>query len=281
MRRWLKQWRDRMASRRARTVEVQSIFGPLTAFAGDFATRQIEQFGAHTRNEVALLQNFVKAGDLIYDVGAHIGTFAIPLALAAGENGQVIAIEADAESFALLRQNLASLGLQSRVTAHLGVAGGCGARLPARARRPAYQCHLFHGRCRGRWRCRSIALDDLQDRSEPRRRAAAIKIDVEGMELAVLRSAERTIARDRPVLYVEISITQMARYGVSLPEVAAFLAPYDYRCFRNIGDRNSTHDGFELVELGDLHEGGEFYDLLAVPADRIATFAALAPFARR
>jgi hypothetical protein len=73
----------------------------------------------------------------------------------------------------------------------------------------------------------------------------------------------------------------MARYGVTLPEVATFLAPYDYRCFRNIGDRNSTHDGFELAELGDLHEGGEFYDLLAVPADRIATFAALAPFARR
>ena len=82
--------------------------------------------------------------------------------------------------------------------------------------------------------------------------------------MAVLRSAERMIARDRPVLYVEISIAQMARYGVALPAVAAFLAPYDYRCFRNIGDRNSTYDAFELVEMGDLHEGGEFYDLLAV-----------------
>jgi len=73
----------------------------------------------------------------------------------------------------------------------------------------------------------------------------------------------------------------MARCGVSLPEVAGFLAPYDYRCFRNIGDRNSTHDAFELVELGDLHEGGEFYDLLAAPADRAATFAAPASFAKR
>jgi hypothetical protein len=69
----------------------------------------------------------------------------------------------------------------------------------------------------------------------------------------------------------------MARYGVALPEVAEFLLPYDYRCFRNVGGRNSTHDAFELVELGDLHEGGE----LAVPADRAATFAALAPFATR
>jgi FkbM family methyltransferase len=280
MRRWLKHWRDRLTSQRAGTVEVQSIFGPMTAFAGDFATRQIEQFGAHTRNEVALLRSFVKPGDLIYDVGAHIGTFAVPLALAAGENGQVIAIEADAESFALLRQNLDSLGLQSRITPHLGVAGG---------RNILYQrvCVARHTSATyfvpdpGGALIPAIALDDLADRSIPPPRVAMIKIDVEGMELAVLRSAVKTIARDRPVLYVEISIAQMARYGVTLPEVAAFLAPYDYRCFRNVGDRNSTHDAFELVEMGDLHEGGEFYDLLAVPVDHVATFAALASFARR
>jgi FkbM family methyltransferase len=280
MRHWLSHWRDKLTSKRPTTVEVQSIFGPMTAFAGDFATRQIEQFGAHTRNEVALLQNFVKAGDLIYDVGAHIGTFAVPLALAAGENGQVIAIEADAESFALLRQNLERLGLQSRVTAHLGVAGGRGARY-RRVRTDRHTSATYFMPDAEGAAMPVIILDDLQDQSEPRRRVAVIKIDVEGMELAVLRSAERMIARDRPVLYVEISIAQMARYGVALPEVAAFLAPYDYRCFRNIGDRNSTHDAFELVEMGDLHEGGEFYDLLAVPADRVATFAALAAFAKR
>ena len=280
MRRWLEHWRNRLASQRPATVEVQSIFGPLTAFAGDFATRQIEQFGAHTRNEVALLQNFVKAGDLIYDVGAHIGTFAIPLAIAAGDNGRVIAIEADAESFALLRQNLVSSDLQSRVTAHLGVAGGRGARYRrVRVARHTSATH-FMPDAEGT-AIPAIVLDDLQDQSEPRSRVAVIKIDVEGMELAVLRSAERMIGRDRPVLYVEISIAQMARYGVTLPAVAAFLAPHDYRCFRNVGDRNSTHDAFELVEMGDLHEGGEFYDLLAVPADRAATFAALASFAKR
>jgi len=280
MRRWLKHWRDGLTSQRASTVEVQSIFGPMTAFADDFATRQIEQFGAHTRNEVALLRSFVKAGDLIYDVGAHIGTFAIPLALAAGENGRVIAIEADADNFALLRQNLDSSGLQSRVAPYLGIAGGrdISYRRVRDARHTSATYFLPDAKGVA---MQVIVLDDLADRSSPPRRVAMIKIDVEGMELAVLRSAAKTIARDRPVLYVEISITQMARYGVTLPAVATFLAPYDYRCFRNIGDRNSSHDAFELVELGDLHDGGEFYDLLAVPADRIATFAALAPFAKR
>jgi FkbM family methyltransferase len=280
MRRWLEHWRNRFASQRPPTVEVQSIFGPLTAFAGDFATRQIEQFGAHTRNEVALLRSFVNVGDLIYDVGAHIGTFAIPLALAAGENGRVVAIEADTESLALLRQNLDSSGLQSRVTPHLGIAGGRDISY-RRVDVPRHTSATYFVPDPEGAAMPVIALDDLADRSSPPRRVAMIKIDVEGMELAVLRSAVKIIGRDRPILYVEISIAQMARYDVTLPEVAAFLAPYDYRCFRNIGDRNSTHDGFELAELGDLHEGGEFYDLLAVPADRIATFGALAPFAKR
>jgi FkbM family methyltransferase len=279
MRSWLKNWRDQFASQRASTVEVQSIFGPMTAFAGDFATRQIEQFGAHTRNEVALLRSFVKAGDLVYDVGAHIGTFAIPLALATGKSGQVIAIEADAESFALLRQNIDRLGLQN-VTALRGIAGARDIRY-RRVRADRHTSATYFVPDPEGAAMPVIALDDLEDRWKPRRRVAVVKIDVEGMELAVLHSAERMIARDRPVLYVEISITQMARYGAILPEVAAFLAPFDYRCFRNIGDRNSSHDAFELVELGDLHEGGEFYDLLAVPADRAATFAALAALAKR
>jgi len=136
----------------------------------------------------------------------------------------VIAIEADAESFALLRQNLVSLGLQSRVTAHLGLAGGCDARY-RRVRVDRHTSATYFLPDAEGAAMPAIVLDDLQDRSEPRRRVAVIKIDVEGMELAVLRSAERTIGRDRPVLYVEISIAQMARYRITLPEVAAFLTP--------------------------------------------------------
>ena len=263
-----------------RTVEVQSIFGPMVAFAGDFATEQIEAFGAHTRNEVAFLQSFVSAGDQVYDVGAHIGTFTIPLAIAAGVNGSVIAIEADADNFSLLRRNLDRFGFLGRVTPHLGIAGG----RDVRYRRECFVRHTsatyFMPDTAGE-AIPTIGLDDLRSRSRTSRRAAVIKIDVEGMELFVLRSAEGTIARDRPVLYVEMSVAQMARYGIATPAVAAFLAPYDYRFFRNIGDRNSTHDRFHVIELRDLNEGGEFYDLLAVPDDRVATFTALAPMARR
>jgi len=56
---------------------------------------------------------------------------------------------------------------------------------------------------------------------------------------------------------------------------------HNFRCFRNVGDRNSTYDTFRVMELGDLHDDGELYDPLAVPAEWLAAFATLAPFARR
>jgi FkbM family methyltransferase len=261
MRRWLKHWRDQLTSRRARTVEVQSIFGPMTAFAGDFATRQIEQFGAHTRNEVALLRSFVKAGDLIYDVGAHIGTFTIPLAQATGETGRVIAIEAEERSFALLRQNLDRHGLVGRVTPLLGLAGGRDDRYRP-TRLPDHTSATYFTPDEAGNAMQTIHLDDLHATGSAR--AAVMKIDVEGMELSVLQSAEQTIARDRPVLYVEIANEQLARYATTPDDIETFLRRFDYRFFRNVGDRNSTHDRFEISELAALRDGGAFYDVLAV-----------------
>ena len=91
-----------------------------------------------------------------------------------------------------------------------------------------------------------------------------IKIDVEGMELAALRTAEKLLAQ-RPMLYLEISAEHLARHGASPTEVEALLRGCGYRFFRNVGERNSSHDGFILRALELLEEGGSFFDLLAIP----------------
>jgi FkbM family methyltransferase len=99
------------------TVAIDSLYGPLAAFENDFVTRQIAEYGSHTRNEIAMLRHFIDAGDLVYDIGAHIGMFAIPLAEAVGDDGRVIAVEADPNNFPLLWQNLRSRDLIGRVAA--------------------------------------------------------------------------------------------------------------------------------------------------------------------
>lgn len=94
-------------------VAARTLFGPFACFPDDLINRQLMAFGAHTRNELALLLAFVDAGDVVYDIGAHIGTFTVPLAAAVGASGRLVAVEANIDNYERLLRNLASRGLLS------------------------------------------------------------------------------------------------------------------------------------------------------------------------
>jgi len=243
---------------------VETIFGPMLAHADDLITDHLLEFGAQTRNELSMLRSFVREGDLIYDIGAHIGAFAVALAAAAGPSGRLIAAEADERSFQMLFSNLHYRGLAHEGSPILAVVGnqigsfklhrvprnsGATLVLPDPAGEP----------------CTTWKLDDLHERFGGSRKAAVIKIDVEGMELSVLESGERVISQDRPILYIEISHEQLRRHATDAVQIGAFLSRYRYRLFRNVGLRNSAQDDFRLVELASVAEGPKFFDLLAVP----------------
>jgi len=59
------------------------------------------------QNEVDELRQFLSEGDLAIDVGAHIGDSTLPIALACGKAGAVIAFEPNPLTFALLAANSA------------------------------------------------------------------------------------------------------------------------------------------------------------------------------
>ena len=92
-----------------------------------------------------------------------------------------------------------------------------------------------------------LSLDELHA-AQGGDRVDVVKIDIEGMELAALRSAEGLLAQ-RPLLYLEISSEHLARHGVKPAELQALLRGRRYHFFRNVGERNSGHNGFILNAL--------------------------------
>lgn len=238
--------------------------GRFLTFTGDLITEQLQEFGAHTRNELALVLAHVRSGDTIVDIGAHIGTYAIPLARRVGPTGRVLAIEADPRTYQFLTWNVGLNGLTTTIQtqrrilwsgsegrfARVDVSGNTGAGFfePANgvdAQEPATDalaCLCAAG----------FSSPDL------------IKIDVEGMELGVLRSLRPILACDRPVVYIEISAPQLARWGTSVEQIGELLRPLGYRFFRNVGERNSSNDRYEMRELPEISHGGKFFDLLAL-----------------
>lgn len=137
----------------------------------------------------------LKEDDLVLDVGANIGNHS--LYLACGVGARVIAFEPNAHLAATLAESAALNGLGRRLRVE---AKGVGAR-DGLASFAVRNPENLGGQSLavGEGDVTVVALDGQQFR----RPVKAIKIDVEGMERAVLDGAARLIKRDQPLIYVE------------------------------------------------------------------------------
>ena len=165
-----------------------------------YVGRSLELYGEFSELETALLRQLVRPGDVVADVGANIGAHTVFLAQAVGPTGAVLAFEPQRVCYQTLCANLA---LSSITNAHCwNVALG---EAPGTLRVPPVnygQANNFGGLSLSADNAGEtvsvLRLDDL-----PVQKLSLLKIDVEGMELSVLKGAAQTIARLRPLLYVE------------------------------------------------------------------------------
>jgi len=162
--------------------------------------RSLDRYGEYCEHEVELFRQVIREGDVVFDAGANIGAHTVFFARATGPKGLVFAFEPQRLIYQMLCANVA-LNEFLHVFA-LNVALG---ESPAAIRIPVLDPRKennFGG----------IALTD-HPRGEPVNvirldsigvpGCRLIKIDVEGMELAVLKGADGLIRRFQPALYVE------------------------------------------------------------------------------
>lgn len=152
--------------------------------------------GSYEPEQSALFDALIEPGATVFDVGAHVGYYTMLSSQLAGERGHVIAFEPNPRNFAFLQRHVAMNRLANvRVeelavsdtngTAHFEFGTGSGTG------------HLAGD---GALTVRTVRLDDYCGANDLR--PDAIKIDVEGGELAVLRGAESTLASARPVIFL-------------------------------------------------------------------------------
>ena len=252
-------------NRRIQTVTAD--IGVFRAHQDDLVTRHLVEHGAHQRGTLDAVLSLLKAGDSVLDVGAHIGTFSVPLAQAVGDEGRVVAVEAMPENAALLVENAEANGLADRITV---VPRPVGAR--AGQQYDVVQQPGNSGATR-----LVEAIDVLGDQRESETidtvvaatglEPTFIKLDVEGAEVAALRGAEATIARFRPTLVVEVSDAQLRAFGDSAVKLDRWFAEHDYEVLAVTGERNGRHPAWSLDPvtgpLGDVDM--ELFDVVARP----------------
>jgi len=198
--------------------------GTLSYYENDrYIGRALARYGEYSEAEVALLKRLLKPGASVIEVGANIGSITVPLAKHVGAEGVVYAIEPQPENIALLTRNVEDNNVPVLI-----LHNACG-DVPGTDRIAALaevEGHNYGGIALGAGsaQVKVRTLDSLVVVEKP---VELIKIDVEGMEAAVLRGAVETIKKHRPLLYVENDRRDKA------DELTRLIASLDYKMFEH------------------------------------------------
>ncbi|MGH9369575.1 MAG: FkbM family methyltransferase [Thermoanaerobaculia bacterium] len=155
-------------------------------------------------------------GDVLFDVGAYVGWYAVRAARAVGPSGRVVAVEPDPHNAAQLEKTLSLNHLDNVCVVRnaawsvTGPVGWHASHLPVWHRVEPVQ---------GAATVEAITVDDLVAALHLSR-VDWLKLDVEGGEVEVLRGAMRTLRDFRPVLFIEVHNT--------LPALRSLLEPLGY-----------------------------------------------------
>ncbi len=192
------------------------------------------EFGLrYEQAEVQVLADRLPAGGTLVDVGANVGLHSVQLAKLV-DGLRVLAFEPVGQTFTLLQRNIAKNGVAEQVTARRAAVSDRDGTLRLTTNFQYANFVVPEGSRAAEDAVEEVdcrTLDGLLDGTTER--VDAIKCDVEGAELAVLRGAEKTIDRFRPLLLLEVDARWAARYGNTGADVFAFLTGrgYGYECF--------------------------------------------------
>jgi FkbM family methyltransferase len=176
----------------------------------------------HERGTASVIHSLLAPGDVVLDVGAHIGLLTVPMARRVGPTGCVIAVEPSPRTADALRRTLRANGLETqvsvaqvaaysssgRVELHLGPNSMLASLLPVGEEYPSLEVE-------------ATPLDNLV---EPGTRVALAKIDAEGAELTVLLGMRRLLAENPDIIVIaEFGPIHLQRTGTSVDDwLAAF-----------------------------------------------------------
>lgn len=181
--------------------------------------------------EFQVLDQWVRAGDWVLDVGANIGHYVSRMSSLVGANGRVIAFEPVPATFELLATTAARL--EHRNVTLLNAAASdtvstVGITIPKfdTGLDNYYMAHLTDDK--SGLSVFTLPIDSLEIPA----RVSLVKIDAEGHDLHVVRGMRKLLQRDRPVLIIE---------GTD-PELDRLLAELGYEARRLEGSSNVVYE---------------------------------------
>lgn len=205
-------------------------------------SRWVEETGRldHDQNLLPDILPEIPVGGTVVDAGANIGSHTHAYLERVGESGKVLAIEPNEDAWDCLRRNCSRAKISRAALWDKAVKLTVVQDANAGA---SYVREDAQGAVQG------VTLDSLL-KNQRIGRVDFVKADVEGNEVRLLRGAEKTIARYRPTLFIEVNKAALKKQGSNANELLGWLESHGY-----------SHK----VVQSNRNYGDDIYDVLAKP----------------
>jgi FkbM family methyltransferase len=234
----------------------------------------------YDHREIALLSQWLEAGDAFVDVGANNGTYTFFASHHLGGEGVVLAIDASSAVLAGLHVSAELLGRRNVILEEKAVGDAVKEvtfyDAPAGKSTEEQSLYPNPGRMADYVprRVQMSTLSEIVQRHPSALRPAAVKVDIEGAEILALQGAPREwLGPAGPLWIVEVNPTMLPLAGASPAALAAQFPRSAFECWLlpHYALTGTRHLPTRKLSADESFSDARFYNLIAVPRD--AAFA--------
>jgi len=157
-------------------------------------------------------------GQVVYDIGAHVGLYTLLSSSRVGPEGHVYAFEPFPRNAAYLRRHIELNGLSNCTAVEAAVSDSAGWQHFD----PTSHDSAGHLSESGPVKVRTLSLDEFVFDTPNVRPPNSIKINAEGAEVEVLRGGRRTIAEFSPQIFLSTHSEEVDRQCCELLQSAGY-----------------------------------------------------------
>lgn len=212
--------------------------------------------GIYGELDTKTVEKFIEQGDYVIDVGAAIGYYTLILARKVGNNGKVYAFEPKKDRFELLKHNTELNGYKNVVLENKAILPTDTKSVFFKSKRSLGGLKFITNEVQSEELqvvsdIQSVDLDTFLHNVNIKRQISFMKIDVDGPELLVLKSASEILKNKNLKILLEWDIDTSRKSGCEPKEIIDILKENAFDIYFPDYANNKYHliKGEELVNL--------------------------------
>ena len=197
-------------------------------------------------------QNLLKKNDVVLEIGANIGYYALMEAKIVGDKGKIYAIEPEPHNVEMLRKNVDINNYSDIIDVFPLAVSDKDSFVNLQVSKFSNRHILSTKSDTNTIKIRSVTIDSfLIDKRTPK----LIRMDVEGAELAVIKGASKTLQNNLKI-FMEIHPRELREFGGDARELLHLLKKHSFKLSKLITyDRNIRRKiGYTKVHLMTIDE---------------------------